>query len=82
MRRRPYRRRKSYDNDATVSQPSHSDSLSLDTGRKGGRNSPRTALKTLTDFSGFYNAPNEINGANQTTNLGIRSSNLFGRAST
>jgi hypothetical protein len=41
---------------------------------------PPTALKTLTDYSGFYNAYNEINVPNQTTNLGVRSSNLFGRA--
>jgi hypothetical protein len=51
------------------------------TGRKG-QELPPTALKTLTDYSGFYNAHNEINVSNQTTNLGVRSSNLFGRAST
>jgi hypothetical protein len=38
------------------------------------------ALKTLPDCPEFYNAPNQIKGSNQTTNLGVRSSNLFGRA--
>ena len=40
------------------------------------------ALKTLPDCPEFYNAPNEIKGLNQTTNLEVRSSNLFGRANT
>jgi hypothetical protein len=40
------------------------------------------ALKTLPDCPEFYNASNEIKGSNQTTNLGVGSSNLFGRAST
>jgi len=44
------------------------------------RNAPPMALKTLPDCPAFYNAPNEIKGSNQTTNLGVRSSNLFGRA--
>jgi hypothetical protein len=39
-----------------------------------------TVLKTLPHCSEFYNAPNEIRGSNQTTNLGVRSSNLFGHA--
>jgi hypothetical protein len=50
-----------------------------DTGRKGA-GLPSIALKTLTNYCGFYNARNEIKGSNQTTNLGVRSSNLFGRA--
>jgi hypothetical protein len=45
-----------------------------------GQNLPPIALKTLTKYCGFYNAHNEIKGSNQTTNLGVRSSNLFGRA--
>jgi len=45
-----------------------------------GQDLPPIALKTLTKYCGFYNAHNEINGSNQTTNLGVRSSNLFGRA--
>jgi hypothetical protein len=45
-----------------------------------GQDLPPIALKTLTKYRGFYNAHNEINGSNQTTNLGVRSSNLFGRA--
>jgi hypothetical protein len=47
---------------------------------RGSRNDARTALKTLPDCSEFYNAPNEIKGSTQTTNPGVRSSNLFGRA--
>ena len=53
--------------------------LLSDTGRKG-QDRPFTAPKTLPVFSGFYNKPNKIKGRNQTTNLGVRSSNLFGRA--
>src|SRR5215469_12582364 len=45
-----------------------------------GQDLPPIALKTLTKYCGFYNAHNQINGSNQTTNLGVRSSNLFGRA--
>jgi len=47
-----------------------------DAGRKGAP----IALKTLADYYRFYNDLNQINGSNQTTNLGVRSSNLFGRA--
>jgi hypothetical protein len=46
------------------------------------RNAAPMALKTLPDCPEFYNAPNEIKDSNQTTNLGVRSSNLFGRAGT
>jgi hypothetical protein len=42
------------------------------------RNSAMTRLKSFE----FYNAPHEIRGSNRTTNLGPRSSNLFGRAKT
>jgi hypothetical protein len=49
---------------------------------KSARSRSPIALKTLGKYCGFYNAHNEINGSNQTTNLGVRSSNLFGRAST
>ena len=52
-----------------------------DTGRKG-QDLPPTALKTLADYYRFYNDLNQINGSDQTTNLGVRSSNLFGHAST
>jgi hypothetical protein len=44
------------------------------------RHAAPMALKILPDCPEFYNAPNEIKGSNQTTNLGGRSSNLFGRA--
>jgi len=47
-----------------------------DAGRKGAP----IALKTLADYYRFYNDLNQINGSHQTTNLGVRSSNLFGRA--
>jgi hypothetical protein len=44
------------------------------------RNAAPMVLKTLADCPAFYNAPNEIKGSNLTTNLGVRRSNLFGRA--
>jgi hypothetical protein len=34
------------------------------------RNAAPMVLKTLADCPAFYNAPNEIKGSNQTTNLG------------
>src|SRR6516225_7898699 len=63
------RRRKARDHERLSADRVTPAQFLSDTGRKG-QDLPRIALKTLTKYCGFYNAPNEIKVSNQTTNLG------------